>query len=147
MIRVQTVVLVWRCPDCPGVYDGEGLPFLYTDEDYGYCPCGGRLVEDVASERSCAAGRSYRSASRALRRTGNWRGFWRARRASRSPSGVRKFTASTSSVTFSLSVAQSFGPSTTLAVAPRTFACSTLSALRASRRGPQIGRASCRERV
>jgi hypothetical protein len=50
MIKEQTVVFVWRCPDCPRVYDGEGLPFLYTDEDYGYCPCGGRLVEDVASE-------------------------------------------------------------------------------------------------
>ena len=50
MIREQTVVFVWRCPDCPGVYDGEGLLFLYTDEDYGYCTCGGRLVEDVVPE-------------------------------------------------------------------------------------------------
>ncbi|MDP8951353.1 MAG: hypothetical protein M3N18_03770 [Actinomycetota bacterium] len=55
MIREQTVVFVWRCPDCPGLYDGEGLLFLYADEDYGYCTCGGRLVEGVApeGERRC----------------------------------------------------------------------------------------------
>lgn len=48
MITEQgTVVVVWRCPGCSGVYDGEGLQFLYTDEVYRYCPCGGRLVEDV----------------------------------------------------------------------------------------------------
>lgn len=54
MIEERTMVFVWRCPDCSGVYDGEGLLFLYTDGDYGYCTCGARLVEDVASEgESC----------------------------------------------------------------------------------------------
>ncbi len=54
MIEERTMVFVWRCPDCPGVYDGEGLLFLYTDGDYGYCTCGARLVEDVAPEgESC----------------------------------------------------------------------------------------------
>ena len=49
MLRERTVAFVWRCPYCSGVYEGEGLLFLYTDEDYRYCPCGGRLVEGVAS--------------------------------------------------------------------------------------------------
>jgi hypothetical protein len=44
------MVFVWRCPHCPEVYEGEGLFFLYTDGDYRYCRCGGRLVEDVAPE-------------------------------------------------------------------------------------------------
>ncbi len=48
MFRERNMVFVWRCPDCPGVYDGESLLFLHTDGDYRYCPCGGRLVEDVA---------------------------------------------------------------------------------------------------
>ena len=43
----ETVTFVWRCPDCAAMYDGESLPFLYTDEACAYCPCGGRLVEDV----------------------------------------------------------------------------------------------------
>jgi len=38
------------------LYDGESLPFLYTDGDYGYCQCGGRLVEDFEPE----AERRYR---------------------------------------------------------------------------------------
>jgi hypothetical protein len=50
MLGEKTMVFVWRCPDCPRVYDGESLLFLYTDGDYGYCPCGGRLVEGVAPE-------------------------------------------------------------------------------------------------
>jgi hypothetical protein len=43
----DTVTFVWRCPDCSGVYEGEGLLFLHTDGMHRYCPCGGRLVEDV----------------------------------------------------------------------------------------------------
>lgn len=43
----EMVAFVWRCPDCAGVYDGESLFFLYADETYRYCSCGGRLVEDV----------------------------------------------------------------------------------------------------
>jgi hypothetical protein len=45
--REETVIFVWRCPDCAAVYDGESLQFLYTDEACAYCTCGGRLVEDV----------------------------------------------------------------------------------------------------
>ena len=45
--REETVIFVWRCPDCAAVYDGESLQFLYTDETCAYCSCGGRLVEDV----------------------------------------------------------------------------------------------------
>ena len=44
------MIFVWRCPDCPGVYDGESLLFLHTDGDYRYCTCGGRLVEGVAAK-------------------------------------------------------------------------------------------------
>lgn len=50
MLREETITFVWRCPDCPSIYGGESLPFLYTDGDHGYCPCGGLLVEDVAPE-------------------------------------------------------------------------------------------------
>ncbi len=45
--REETVIFVWRCPDCAAVYDGKGLLFLYTDGANAYCTCGGRLVEDV----------------------------------------------------------------------------------------------------
>ena len=45
--REDTVTFVWRCPDCSGVYEGEGLLFLHTDGVHRYCPCGGRLVEGV----------------------------------------------------------------------------------------------------
>ena len=45
--REERVIFVWRCPDCAAVYEGEGLLFLHTDEAHWYCPCGGRLVEDV----------------------------------------------------------------------------------------------------
>ena len=45
----QTATFVWRCPDCKAAYSGECLAFLHTDEVYGYCTCGGRLVEGVAS--------------------------------------------------------------------------------------------------
>ena len=45
--REEAVIFVWRCPDCAAVYDGESLQFLYTDGAWAYCPCGGRLVEDV----------------------------------------------------------------------------------------------------
>ncbi len=48
----STVAFVWRCPECAGVCAGESLLFLYTDGNYRYCPCGGRLVEGVEdSER------------------------------------------------------------------------------------------------
>jgi len=50
MLGERTMVFVWRCPDCPGVYGGESLLFLHTDGYYRYCTCGGRLVEDVAPE-------------------------------------------------------------------------------------------------
>ena len=50
MIREGTVIFVWRCPNCPGVYDGESLLFLHSDGDHTYCPCGGCLVEGVAPE-------------------------------------------------------------------------------------------------
>jgi hypothetical protein len=55
VIGEQTMVFVWRCPNCSEVYDGESLLFLYTDGDYRYCTCGGRLVEGVApeGERRC----------------------------------------------------------------------------------------------
>jgi hypothetical protein len=49
----ETVAFIWRCPDCSAAYGGEGLAFLHTDEVHWYCPCGGRLLEDVepATER------------------------------------------------------------------------------------------------
>jgi hypothetical protein len=47
----ETVTFVWRCPDCAAVYEGEGLLFLHTDEAHWYCPCGGRLVEDIEPAR------------------------------------------------------------------------------------------------
>ncbi len=50
MLKEKTMIFVWRCPDCLAVYDSEGLLFLYTDEEHGYCPCGGRLAEGVAPE-------------------------------------------------------------------------------------------------
>ncbi len=50
MLREVTTTFVWRCPACSGTYGGESLPFLYTDGDHGYCPCGGRLIEDVAAQ-------------------------------------------------------------------------------------------------
>ena len=50
MIEEKTMVFVWRCPDCSRSYAGESLLFLYTDGEYRYCTCGGRLVEDVAPE-------------------------------------------------------------------------------------------------
>lgn len=50
MLRQKTMVFVWRCPDCSGIYGGESPFFLYTDGDHRYCPCGSRLVEDVAPE-------------------------------------------------------------------------------------------------
>ena len=50
MLGEKTAAFVWRCPECSRVYDDESLPFLYTDGDYGYCPCGGGLMEDVAPE-------------------------------------------------------------------------------------------------
>lgn len=49
IVEEQTATFVWRCPDCRAAYGGECLPFLHTDEFYGYCTCGGRLVEGVAS--------------------------------------------------------------------------------------------------
>ena len=54
--RKETVAFVWRCPDCSGAYEGEGLLFLHTDRVHRYCPCGGQLVENVEP----AAERRYR---------------------------------------------------------------------------------------
>jgi hypothetical protein len=48
MAREEAVVFVWRCPNCPGEYDGESLLFLHSDGDHRYCPCGGLLAKDVA---------------------------------------------------------------------------------------------------
>jgi hypothetical protein len=48
MLKEETAVFVWRCPNCPGVYSGESLLFLYTDGDHRYCRCGSRLIEGVA---------------------------------------------------------------------------------------------------
>ncbi len=44
----ETMIFVWRCPDCPEVYDGKSLSLLYTDGDSRNCSCGGRLFEGVA---------------------------------------------------------------------------------------------------
>ncbi len=49
MLKEETAVFVWRCPDCSEVYSAESLLFLYTDGDYRYCTCGSRLVEGVAA--------------------------------------------------------------------------------------------------
>lgn len=49
MLKEETAVFVWRCPDCPGVYSGASLLFLYADGDCRYCRCGSRLVEGVAA--------------------------------------------------------------------------------------------------
>jgi hypothetical protein len=54
--REETVTFVWRCPDCSGAYEGEGLLFLHTDGVHRYYPCGGQLVEGVEP----AAKRRYR---------------------------------------------------------------------------------------
>ena len=48
MAREEAVMFVWRCPNCPGEYDGESLLFLHSDGNHRYCPCGGWLVEDMA---------------------------------------------------------------------------------------------------
>jgi hypothetical protein len=50
MFSGEAVTFVWRCPDCSAVYEGEGLLLLHTDGARWYCPCGGRLVEDVEPE-------------------------------------------------------------------------------------------------
>ena len=47
--REETVTFVWRCPDCPAGYDGDGLAFLHADVTPTVCPCGGRLVEELGS--------------------------------------------------------------------------------------------------
>src|SRR5918998_1387841 len=50
---VEAVGFVWRGPDCLGGYEGGGVVFLHTDGRHRFCPCGGRLDEDVepATER------------------------------------------------------------------------------------------------
>lgn len=47
--REATVTFVWRCSDCPAVYDGESVAFLYDDGAPAVCSCGGSLVESVGS--------------------------------------------------------------------------------------------------
>lgn len=47
--REETVTFVWRCPDCPAVYDGSSVSFLYSEGAPTVCPCGGRLVEEIGS--------------------------------------------------------------------------------------------------
>jgi hypothetical protein len=36
LMKEETVVFVWRCPDYLGEYDYEGLLFLYAEEDHVY---------------------------------------------------------------------------------------------------------------
>lgn len=45
--REETVTFVWRCPDCPAVYDGNSVTFLHNDDAPAACACGGRLVEEM----------------------------------------------------------------------------------------------------
>ena len=56
MLGEQAATFVWRCSECSGVYDGEGLAFLYGDGANRYCACGGVLVEGVVA----GAERRYR---------------------------------------------------------------------------------------
>ena len=85
--REETVAFIWRCPGCSGVYEGEGLLFLHTDGVHRYCPCGGRLIEDVEP----AAERRYRLVIPERLRgrccTSNWSGARRVR-PSRSRSAI-----------------------------------------------------------
>lgn len=43
----ETATFVWRCQDCPALYDGDSLAFLYNDGPVAECSCGGRLVEEI----------------------------------------------------------------------------------------------------
>lgn len=47
--EVGRITFVWRCSDCPAVYDGDSLAFLLDDGTSKACSCGGRLVEDVGT--------------------------------------------------------------------------------------------------
>ena len=47
--EVGRVTFVWRCSDCPAVYDGYSLAFLLDDGTSKACSCGGRLVEGVGT--------------------------------------------------------------------------------------------------
>ena len=47
--REKTVTFVWRCRDCPAVYDGDGVAFLHNDGAPAVCSCGGRLTEEMGS--------------------------------------------------------------------------------------------------
>jgi hypothetical protein len=47
--EVGRVTFVWRCSDCPAIYDGDSLAFLLDDGTSKACSCGGRLVEGVGT--------------------------------------------------------------------------------------------------
>lgn len=42
-----TVTFLWRCSDCPAIYDAESVASLLHDGTSRACSCGGRLIEDV----------------------------------------------------------------------------------------------------
>ena len=47
--RQETVTFVWRCSDCPAIYDGESVAFLHYDGAPAVCSCGGELSEEVGA--------------------------------------------------------------------------------------------------
>lgn len=65
-----TVTFLWRCSDCPAIYDAERVASLLHDGTSRACSCGGRLIEDVgpAPERNAGpeSGWDHASHYRAL---------------------------------------------------------------------------------
>lgn len=47
LAREETVTFLWRCSDCPAIYDAERLASLLDDGTSKACFCGGCLIEDV----------------------------------------------------------------------------------------------------